>query len=93
VSKDRGVLAARAQIGLGELDRRAGRTEHALSTFLKVAVLYAHDEEVAQALLLSGECLEDLGDTVRAQDRYREIVQEHPQSSVAPEARERLGNS
>jgi TolA-binding protein len=90
VAQDRGVLAARAQLGLGALDRRAGRTENALSTFLKVAVLYAHDEEVSQALLLAGECLEELGDQAKAADRYREIIKEHPQSSVAPEARKRL---
>lgn len=93
VERDRGVLAARAQIGLGELERRAGRTETALSTFLKVAVLYAHEEEVAQALLLAGECLEELGDSAKAQDRYREIVQAHPQSSVAAEAARRLSGS
>lgn len=90
VENDRGVLAARAQIGLGQLDRRAGRTEQALSTFLKVAVLYAHDEEVAQALLMAGECLEELGDRPRAEDRYREIVQQHPETGVADEARKRL---
>jgi tetratricopeptide (TPR) repeat protein len=93
VAQDRGVLAARAQIGLGGLDRRAGRTETALSTFLKVAVLYAHEEEVAQALLLAGECLEELGDQDKARDRYREIVQAHPQSSVAAEAARRLSGS
>ncbi|MHC5210438.1 MAG: tetratricopeptide repeat protein [Planctomycetota bacterium] len=93
VANDRGVLAAQAHIGLGELDRRAGRTETALSTFLKVAVLYAHDEEVAEALLLAGECLEDLGDSAKAKDRYREIVKAHPESRVAAEARKRLAGS
>ena len=53
-------------------------------------MLYGHDEEVAQALLLAGQCLEDLGDQAKAKDRYREIVDNHPQSTVAEEARRRL---
>ncbi len=90
VSADRGILAARAQIELGRLELQAGEVEAALSAFLKVAVLYGHDEEVAEALLLSGECLEKLGDRDRAHDRYREILDKHAQTTFAAQARSRL---
>ncbi len=58
--------------------------------FLKVAVLYASEEEVAQALLEAGGCLETLGDPERAGSQYREILERHPNASAASAARERL---
>ncbi len=90
VSSDRGVLAARAQLSLGKLELARGDMQNALSDFLRVAVLYAHDEEVSEALLLSGRCLEELGDTARAHDRYRELIDKHPDSPFATQARARL---
>ncbi len=91
IASDGGVLAARARLGLGRLSLAAGDVEAALSEFLKVALLYAHDEEVAEALLLAGECLEAKGDVPKAHEQYREIVKEYPDSSSAAEAQRRLG--
>ena len=54
VAEDGGVLSARARIEVGKLDMASGATDDALSEFVKVAVLYAHDEEVAEALVLAG---------------------------------------
>ncbi len=90
VSEDRGVLAARAQIGLGQLELIDGDVESALSSFLKVAVLYEDGEEVAHSLLLAGECLESLGQPDRAADRYRELIERHASSPHAATARQRL---
>lgn len=89
-SDDRGALSARAQIGLGKLELAAGDVEDALSSFLKVAVLYDAGDEVAHALLLAGECLESLGQPERADDRYRELIERHGDSPHAAEARARL---
>jgi len=91
VARDRGVLAARARLGLGGLHLTEGRTDDALSEFLKVAVLYAHDEEVGNALLLAGQCLESMGDRERARGRYEELLQRFPGSRFAETARRRLG--
>jgi TolA-binding protein len=93
VARDRGVLAARARLELGRLLRAAGDTEQALSEFLKVAVLYAHEEEVAEGLLGAGECMEQLGDSARARGQYQEIVTRYPKTGAAAAAKKRLSSS
>lgn len=89
-TQDRGVLSARARIGLGKLRMNAGKPEDALSDFLKVSVLYAHDDEVGESLLLAGECLETMGDRERAGAQYREVVDRFPNSKHAERARSKL---
>lgn len=91
IAADEGVLAARARLDLGKLSLAAGDGEAALAEFLKVSLLYAGDEEVAEALLLAGQCLEAAGARERARAQYREILDEHPESSSAAEAARRLG--
>jgi len=87
---DKGQLAARARLALGALLEQEGRIEEALSEYLKVALLYAHDEEVAEALFRAGTCLEQQGNTEPAQKQYREVLAEHPQAGFAAQAKERL---
>lgn len=89
-TQDRGVLSARARIGLGKLRMGSGRPEDALADFLKVSVLYAHDDEVGESLLLAGECLEKMGDRERATKQYREVVDRFPRSKHAERARVKL---
>jgi TolA-binding protein len=89
-TEDRGVLSARARIGLGKLRMNAGQHESALSDFLKVSVLYAHEEEVGESLLLAGQCLEKLGDRDRATEQYREVLKRCPASTSADAARAKL---
>lgn len=91
VEQDRGVLSARARLELGHMHQAAGDTEHALSEYLKVAVLHASEDEVAQALLLAGDCLSTLGRADAATDRWRELLQRTPQHTLAADARRRLG--
>ena len=90
IDGDQGQLAARARLVLGRLLLDEGETEAALSEFLKVALLYAHAEEVAEALFLSGEVLESRGDKDAALARYREAVQKHAETVFGRAARERL---
>ncbi len=90
VADDQGVLAARARIAMGQLSLADGRTEEALSEFLKVAVLYAHDDEVAQALVLAGGCLTALGQTTQAAARYEEVLERYGHTPSAPAARNQL---
>ncbi|HVS11556.1 MAG TPA: tetratricopeptide repeat protein [Planctomycetota bacterium] len=90
VGLDRGAIAARARLGLGRLALAGGDVEQALAEFLKVAVLYAADEEVAEALVEAGGCLERLGDRDRARARYREVLEGHASARAAGAARERL---
>lgn len=90
IQRDRGVLAAQARLELGKLHLADGETEEALSQFLKVAMLYAHSAEVSEALYLAGQCLEKLGNEDQAIEQYREIVNEHPDTAFASQARTRL---
>ncbi len=90
VAEDRGELAAGARLGLGALHEEEGRTEEALSEYLKVAVLYAHEERVAEALLRAGLCLERLGNVEKAAAQYRELIEKHRESPFAKSAEERL---
>jgi TolA-binding protein len=90
IAKDSGVLAARGRIGLGRLALSGGDAEGALSEFLKVALLYANEEEVAEALYLAGNCLEELGDPDRAREQYRELLDTYGETSFARAARARI---
>jgi len=90
ISRDEGVLAARARLELGRVALAEDDTEAALSEFLKVALLFGYEEEVAEALLFSGQCLELQGKQDRAREQYRELLDKYPNSTSAGEARERL---
>ncbi|MCB9916592.1 MAG: tetratricopeptide repeat protein [Planctomycetes bacterium] len=90
LAADQGVFAARARLELGRLELAAGRHEDALSHFLKVALLYAYDDEVAEATLLAGRCLEAQGERALARDQYERVVREHADTRHAAAARERL---
>ena len=90
LARDDGVLSARARVAMGHLDFAAGDFDAALSQFLRVAVLYAAGDEVAEALLYSGRCLEELGNQERAREQYRQVLKDHGETSSAREARDRL---
>ena len=90
LSLDKGELAAQARLQLGGLLEDQGRPEEALSEYLKVALLYAHEQAVAEALLSAGRCLEALDDAEKARSQYRELLEKHPRSPFAAQARARL---
>ncbi|QDU65986.1 tetratricopeptide repeat protein [Engelhardtia mirabilis] len=90
IAADDGVLSARARIELGRLDTAAGELDAALSHFLKVAVLYALPEEVAEALFLAGQVLEAQDRADLAKARYVEASEKYPQTAFGVRAAERL---
>ncbi len=90
VALDSGSLAANARLALARMTEDEGRFEDALSEYLKVALLYADEEAVAEALFRAGTCLERLGRNEQAIARFREVVENHPRSSFAEEAERRL---
>ena len=90
LSLDKGELAARARLGIGKLLEAEGRGEEALSEYLKVAYLYAHDEEVAEALFRAGTCLEAQGNREQASAQYEEVLAKHPKAAFASQAKQRL---
>ncbi len=88
--RDRTVLAARAILGLGHCAMARKDYKTALGEFLKVALLYEGTEEVPEALWFAGNCLEESGDLERAADRYRELIENHPDHPRSQIARERV---
>lgn len=90
LARDKGVLSARAHLGLGKLALDAEEVEEALSSFLKVAVLYGTEAEVSEALYYAGICLEQQGDAERAAQQYNEILTRYPNGAWAAQADERL---
>jgi TolA-binding protein len=91
VKADQGMLGAQARLELGELELSAGDAQAALSSFLRIAVLYSDPELVAQANWGAGRALEQSGDPAKAAQSYREILTKAPKSKLAAQARERLG--
>ena len=87
---DQGVLAARAHLELGRMHLAAKDYDPALSEFLKVAVLFDLPEETPQALLGAGQALEAQGDSARAIQQYKEVVEKYGKSEAAPAAKKRL---
>jgi TolA-binding protein len=84
------LLAARARLEIAASLLEEDGPEAALSEYLKVAILYAHEDEVARALLGAGGCLEGLGDATKAAERYRELVERFPRHPLVPEAKGRI---
>ena len=89
VEFDRGVFAARARISLGRQHRAAGELDAALSEFLKVALLFAQADEVAEALWLAGCTLSEDGEEELANEQFQTLIRDYPESSWAERARVR----
>ena len=74
---------AGAHLGLGQVHESEGRLDDALSEYLKVALLYANEAAVSEALFAAGRVLETQNSREQAAARYRELVQEHGGSPFA----------
>ncbi|MEM9380173.1 MAG: tetratricopeptide repeat protein [Planctomycetota bacterium] len=90
VEADEGILAAQARIELGRLHEAEKDDESAVAEYLKVAVLYGHAEECAEALVRAGDVLARTGKKDQAAERYREAVDDYPKTAWAAEATKRL---
>lgn len=90
VEKDKGILSAQARIELGRLSEKENDAEAAISEYLKVAVLYGHADECAEALVRGGDVLARTGEAEGAKAQYEEAVNKYPKTEWAAEARKRL---
>ncbi|MFT7480722.1 MAG: tetratricopeptide (TPR) repeat protein, partial [Gammaproteobacteria bacterium] len=88
---DQGVFSARARLELGQLALKRGDPDAALSEFLKVAVLYAYEAEVSEALFRAGGVLEQQGQGENARRQYDELISRFPDNRFAELARVRVG--
>lgn len=89
-TRNKGALAAAARVELGRLAEEEGDLETALAEYLKVAVLYADPDAVAEALYRAGDVLERQNDRERAAQQFREVLTRFPASPFAREAQRRL---
>ncbi|MEM8713214.1 MAG: tetratricopeptide repeat protein, partial [Planctomycetota bacterium] len=90
IEADEGVLAAQARIETGRILEAENDGEGALSEYLKVAVLYGHAEECAEALVRAGDVLAASGEKGRAKERYEEVLKDYPDTAFAKKAKKRL---
>ena len=71
------------QQGAAEASRRLGRREEAFAAAECAEKLASDDEERAEAILLEGDVLVDLGEGTKAMERYRRLLGEYPETRVA----------
>ena len=82
--------SAKVWYRIGKLYQEAGEHENALAEYLKVALLYAHEGEVAEALYKSGRVLEQQNRPDQARARYEEAREKGGEAPFAVAARQRL---
>jgi TolA-binding protein len=85
-----GELAAEAQFRIGEVRRAKGDLDGAVDAFVKLAILYAHEDWVRRALLGAGTTYLQLEQPGKAEKFLRELIERFPESAEAGAAREQL---
>jgi tetratricopeptide (TPR) repeat protein len=85
-----GPLAAEAQFRIGE--SRAARHDDsgAADAFVKLSILYAHEEWVRRGLLQAGLAYERLQQPPKAKRFFEELVRRFPKTKESQEAQSRL---
>ncbi len=81
---------AMAQWMLAETYFHQRNYEAALKEYLRVETVYAYPTWQALGLLQAGKCYEQLGQWSQASETYARLIKNHPQSSHAQEASQRL---
>lgn len=85
-----GEVAARARFRLGELAESEGQFDDAARNYMRVAILFLHEELSPESLLRAARCFEKDGKPSQAAKTYREVVEVFPESSQAQAAKEGL---
>lgn len=85
-----GDTAARARFRLGELFEAKGDYGAAAKSYMRVAILFFHEELSPESLLRAARCFEKNNERDQAVKTYREVLDEYPNSPQAALARERL---
>jgi TolA-binding protein len=82
--------AARARFRIGELHEERGEHDEAARSFMRVAILFLHEELSPESLLRAGRNFEKANTTHQAIQAYEEIIETYPDSTQAAAAQERL---
>ena len=89
-SLSEGELAAQAQFRIGESRYAKGDLQGAADAYVKLPILYSHEEWVRRGLLQAGRCYEELQQPRKARRFYEELLSRFPETPEAKQARSRL---
>jgi TolA-binding protein len=85
-----GDVAARARFRLGELSEAKGEFDAAARSYMRVAILFLHEELSPESLWRAGQCFEKAGSNEQAKKSYEELIKDHANSGQAAKAKEAL---
>ncbi|MCR9247879.1 MAG: tetratricopeptide repeat protein [bacterium] len=85
-----GPLGAEAQFRIGEARQAAGNLQGAVDAFVKLPILYAHEEWVRRGLLGAATVYEQMRQPGKAKRLFEELVSKYPDSAEGKAARARL---
>lgn len=82
--------AARARFRIGEIHEERGEHDEAARSFMRVAILFLHEELSPESLWRAGQNFEKANGVSQAIQAYKEAIEAYPDSAQAAKARERL---
>lgn len=85
-----GDTAAQARFRLGELSEAKGDLPGAAKSYMRVAILFMHEQLSPESLWRAGQCFEKTGNSDRAKTTYQEVLDDYPNSEQAAKAKARL---
>lgn len=87
-----GPLGAEAQYRIGEARQQDGNLQGAADAFVKLPILYAHEEWVRKGLLAAGMTYQQLRQPQKASRFFEELQSKYPDSPEAAAAKARQRN-
>jgi len=85
-----GDTAARARFRLGELYEAQGDYDAAARSYMRIAILFLHEELSPESLWRAGQSFEKAGSVEQAKKAYQELIQDYPDREQAIKAKEIL---
>lgn len=85
-----GDTAARARFRLGELYEAKKDYDAAARSYMRVAILFLHEQLSPESLWRAGQCFEKAGSTDQARKAYEELLKDYATTEQAPKAQQAL---
>ncbi|MCL4217295.1 MAG: tetratricopeptide repeat protein [Candidatus Hydrogenedentes bacterium] len=85
-----GETAAQARFHLAELYEQQSDFVAAAKSYMRVAILFLHEELSPEALWRAGQCFEQAGSLEQGRKTYEEVIRDYPDSAQAAKAEQRL---
>ncbi len=87
---DGGEMSARARFQLAALYEEKGEYENAARNYMRLAILFVHENLSPEALWRAANCYQALQNSGQAKSILDELIRDYPDSSFARQARELL---